>query len=253
MKRRFTIAWILFLLSPVLTSAHEGETRVALEPEVISPISAGEVEFRFQLVDTKVSQLVGDSDVDVSHEKKLHMLVYDSSLQEFQHVHPEFDGDFWKVNLSFLKSGDYWIWAQGTLASDKYEFSSSTRLTIVNGEPAWPTPPVLTDVRRGSLGNSVVSLSNQRLVAGRMVMLDINFTRNDGSQQMITPYLGAFAHIVAVPEDGDSLLHVHPMSGAQPNQGMVHVTFPSAGFYRLWIQFIDEGTLKIVPLSVRVF
>ncbi len=83
-------------------------------------------------------------------------------------------------------------------------------------------------------------------------MLDLKFTRTDGTSAVITPYLGALAHVVATPTDGDSLIHVHPMDGNQPNEGMLHVTFPTAGMHRLWIQFIDGGNLKTIPLVVKV-
>jgi hypothetical protein len=42
------------------------------------------------------------------------------------------------------------------------------------------------------------------------------------------------------------------MDGGQPNEGMLHVSFPTEGFYRLWVQFIDAGELKTIPLSVAV-
>ena len=38
----------------------------------------------------------------------------------------------------------------------------------------------------------------------------------------------------------------------KPNTGMLHATFPAAGDYRLWIQLMDRGELKTVPLSVTV-
>ena len=89
-------------------------------------------------------------------------------------------------------------------------------------------------------------------MAGKMAMLDLTMSRTDGSTTQLTPYLGAFAHIIATPKDGDSLIHVHPI-GTGPAQGMIHATFPAAGEYRLWVQFIDGGILKTIPLSVEVF
>lgn len=85
-----------------------------------------------------------------------------------------------------------------------------------------------------------------------MAMLTLTFTKADGSPSNATPYLGAFAHVIATPQDGSSLIHVHPMDGSVPNEGMLHVEFPKEGFYRLWIQFNDEGILKTVALSVKV-
>lgn len=81
-------------------------------------------------------------------------------------------------------------------------------------------------------------------------MLGLKFDRTDGSSVDITPYLGALAHIVAAPEDGDSLIHVHPMNGAKPDEGMLHVTFPAPGNYRIWIQYNDSGILRTIPLVV---
>ena len=232
--------------------AHDVESRVSLEPENTTAI-AGKTIYQFQLVDTKLNKLITDADLTISHEKKLHFLAYDPSLNEFQHVHPEFDGKMWSVELNFSVSGNYWVWVQGELAVDSEEFSASNRLMVSGGANAWPTPPVLPDNRTGVLGNSKVELSKSKIVAGKMVMIMVKFTRTDGTQPNIEPYLGAFAHVVAVPEDGDSLMHVHPMAGSNPNEGMIHATFPEAGNYRLWIQFIDGGNLKVIPLSVQVF
>jgi hypothetical protein len=36
------------------------------------------------------------------------------------------------------------------------------------------------------------------------------------------------------------------------NPAMIHVVFPEAGDYRLWVQFMDGGVLRTVPLSVTV-
>lgn len=246
------LTFVIFLINPLISFAHGDESRVALEPEMMA-VQAGKVHYQFQLVDTKSNSLVTDNDLDITHEKKLHFFIFDPALKEFQHVHPEFDGKLWNVELNFSVNGDYWVWAQAELAIDKEEFTSSNRIKVTGGTSAWPTPPVLGDIRMGTSGVSKVELSKTKLVAGKMVMLMIKFSRTDGSVPQIEPYLGAFAHIVAVPDDADSLIHVHPMNDDNPNQGMIHATFPRAGDYRIWIQFIDGGNLKVIPLSVKVF
>jgi hypothetical protein len=60
------------------------------------------------------------------------------------------------------------------------------------------------------------------------------------------------AHVVAVPSDGTWLLHVHPMDHGVPNQLMLHMEFPLAGDYRIWIQVVNGGALRVIPLSVTV-
>lgn len=250
MKRLLLI--FCLALGVQLAHAHGDESRVALESDLVKS-QAGKVIYQFQLVDTASNKLIADADLQLSHEKKIHLLVYDPSLREFQHVHPEFKDDAWSVELNFSVNGNYWVWAQGQLAADGEEFSSFNRIEITGGAATWPTPPTLGDVRSGTSGNSKVDLGTNKISAGKMVMLSVKLTRTDGSQPQIEPYLGAFAHVVAVPEDGDSLLHIHPMNGSKPNEGMIHATFPQAGNYRLWIQYIDGGVLNTIPLSIRVF
>lgn len=244
---------LLAVLSAGTAMAHDPvKQRIEIEPDSSAPIEENDVNFKFQLVDNKTNSLVDERDLSITHEKKLHFLAYDPALREFQHVHPEFDGTFWQVSLHFNVSGEYWIWAQGELL-DRTEFSTPTKIKVQVNKPAWPNPPTLKDIRAGASGNSTVTLSKERLKAGSMAMLNVILGRNDGSQPSITPYLGAFAHVIAVTDDADTLIHVHPMGGSRPNEGMLHATFPRKGFYRLWIQFIDAGLLRTIPLSVQVF
>jgi len=105
---------------------------------------------------------------------------------------------------------------------------------VVISAPAWPVAS-LTEKRSGSDEYSVVSLSSQIIRANKMVMLDVFFSRNNNTAPQIGKYLGAIAHVVATPEDGDSLIHVHPMETANPNQAMLHATFKEKGTYRLWV------------------
>lgn len=234
-----------------LAQAHNEESRVSLEPNSLTT-SDSKTTYTFQIVDTKSEKLIAESDLNISHEKKLHMIAYDPSLNEFQHVHPIYANNMWSVELNFKAQGDYWIWAQGQLTADDYDFSASNRLKVTSGVAALPSPATLTDVRKFNDGSSVVELSKQTLKAKKMTMLNITMSRNDGSKVNVTPYLGAFAHVIVVPEDADSIIHAHPMDGAKPNTGMIHIEFPQAGFYRVWVQFIDDGVLKLVPLSVKV-
>lgn len=228
------------------------QPRVALKPET-AQAQSGKVTYQFQLVDTQTNKALSDQDLQISHEKQLHLLVYDPSLKEFQHVHPEYNGMLWTVELKFSVNGQYWVWAQGELSSDSQDFSASAHLEITGGLPAWPLPPSLSDMRLGAVGNSQAEIEASKIEAGKMIMLRMKFARTDGTQPQIEPYLGAFAHIVAVPEDGDSLLHVHPMNGTNSTEGMIHMTFPQPGAYRLWIQYIDGGDLKTIPLAIKVF
>lgn len=216
-----------------------------------SNVSASEkLSYSFNLVDDKTTNSISDKDLIETHTKILHLVVYDASLNEFNHVHPEFNGTSWNVELNLPVSGSYIVWAQGKTLNGK-EFSVSRSLFVENGEPEIAVAS-LGDVRVGTDGTTQVELANTKLKAGKMAMIDFIVTRTDGSVPSLSPYLGAFAHVIATQLNGNDLIHVHPMEGNDANMGMLHATFPLAGEYRLWIQFVDNGVLKTIPLSVVV-
>ena len=257
MKHGLIAAAALLLLSNLFITtnafAHDDASRVSFEREDQASYQAGKIDLVFQMIDLKNKIVLTDNDLMLMHEKKLHFFAYDPALKEFRHEHPTFQADsMWHVTTNLSVTGDYWIWAQGMIASDGVEFAASERLQVLNGTPANPTPPILGDVRAATDGISKATLSGERIIAKSMSMLMLDLTRTDGTQPIITPYLGETAHIIAVSDDADSLIHVHPM-GSGGTQLMFHFIFPAAGNYRLWVQFNDGGVLKTVPLSVAVF
>jgi hypothetical protein len=231
--------------------AHNGN-RVDIEAD-LTTAKAGQILYTFQLIDEKLRKPVSASELAITHERKLHMLVFDAGLKEFIHEHPEYnekDG-VWSVSLSINTSGTYKVWMQGELTSGD-EFTTGEELKVTDGKPANAVPTSLDPSNKGAEGNSAVELSYRGLKANKMAMIDMIFSRTDGSKLELTPFLGAIAHVVATPLDGKSLIHVHPMDGHEPHKGMIHAMFPKAGDYRLWVQFVDAGNMRVIPLSVRV-
>lgn len=241
------------MLSAQVAHAHgDNEGPVSLELSS-SSIKAGKSTIKLQLVENEKNKLVGDSDLNITHERKLHLFIFDPSLKEFQHVHPTFTASAdkqWTVDVELSVNGKYWVWAQGELAEKGEEFTANSRIKVLGGATAWPENPLLSDVRSNDDAGSIVTLGSNEIRANEMVMLNLKFSRKDGSKPEITPYLGAIAHVVATSSDGDGLVHVHPMGSVQ--NAMVHIEFPAAGFYRLWVQYLDGKVLKTVPLSVEV-
>jgi hypothetical protein len=249
-----TISAIIFALNaPVVAHAHgDTEGRVGMELEVANVLPAGAVKFAFDLVDNEKKKVVTDKDVIVEHERILHVVIYDEALVEFQHVHPDFQNGQWHVDLNFTRAGRYWVWAQGKLAQDGVNFSAFSKIEIKGGLPANATPPNLKEVREANDAVSVLTIADDRFKAKEPAMLMLNFSRKDGKAPKLTPYLGALAHVILVPDDGDAIIHVHPMSTGNSTELMIHTEFPAARMYRLWVEFVESGVLRRVPLAVQV-
>lgn len=253
-KGSITIVFLFLVgvLQGSLSFAHEEDSRVAIELDEPAAAQAGTISLNFQIIDLKNKIILKDTDLSVLHTKKLHLFLFDPALREFRHVHPEYSASKWQVTTDLAVNGNYWIWAQGSIAKDGEEFTSGTRLSVIGGSSPNPLPPELGDVRKGTDTTSQAVLSPNKIVAKKMAMLTLSISRTDGTKPNLTPYLGEMAHVIGVPEDGDSLIHVHPMNSGQPNQLMLHAEFPLAGQYRLWVQFNDDGIIRTIPLSVNV-
>ncbi len=237
--------------SSSLCLAHPGEeSRITIELENQGNFKAGMIPFAFQVFDSETQKTLSDKDLVETHTKILHMIAYDPSRNEFNHVHPSFDGKLWSTELNLAFNGSYFVWAQGQLA-DGTEFSTYAKANIVDGKPSLQILS-LGENRKATDRLTTLELDKTKIKAGKSVMINFKVTREDGQKPKMAPYLGALAHVIAVSPDGDELIHVHPMAGSGPNTGMIHATFPTEGDYRLWVQFIEHDELKTIPLSVVV-
>ncbi|MFZ4403145.1 MAG: hypothetical protein ACOYOK_03505 [Pseudobdellovibrionaceae bacterium] len=249
MKKAF-LALSLVLASSFSWAHQDKESRISVQPKSQASYKAGIIQYSFQLFDHKTQKALGDKDLVETHTKTLHLIAYDPSRNEFNHVHPSFDGKIWSVELDLPTNGNYFVWAQGQL-QDGIEFSSVVRAQVINGKPELPVVS-LGDHRKATDKFTTIELDKTKLKAGKMAMINFTVSREDGQGVQMSPYLGALAHLIAVSPAGDELIHVHPMAGDKPNTGMIHATFPTKGDYRVWVQFIDRGDLKTIPVSVTV-
>lgn len=250
MKKLSAMLAVLFFSLMIFAEAGHS-SRFEIKPESQASIIAGDVVYAFKLFDNEQNKEITDQDLNESHTKKLHFIIYDAALKEFNHLHPSFEKSNWQTSINLPKNGQYFIWAQGELI-DGTEFSASAITQVIKGQTENPKLP-LGDVRSASDQQTTIDLAKTRIKTGKMVMLNFKVSRTDGLEPIMTPYLGALAHVIATPSSGNELIHVHPMSGNTPNTGMIHATFPKEGEYRLWVQFNDRDELKTIPLSVIVY
>jgi hypothetical protein len=135
-------------------------------------------------------------------------------------------------------------------ASEPINVKSTALIKVVG--PSQPNrPPHHLDPKfTGTDAISGISLKGaERIKAGQQVMMGLEFFRTDGTKPVITPYLGALAHVVVTNLKGDQVMHVHPMQHG--GHLMLHAEFPLPGDYRLFVQFIDGGILRTIELAVR--
>ncbi|MFC5649795.1 hypothetical protein ACFPYJ_11815 [Paenibacillus solisilvae] len=194
--------------------------------------------------------------LEVNHEKKLHLIIVSRGLSRFMHVHPVDAGEtgVFEVPITFAAAGDYKLIADfRPVGSGSIWRSDWAR---VQGE-ASNEPVLLPDkqLERSAEGMNVNLNFAHPPQAG--VEDEMTFTfeqRADGAAVTdLEPYLGSVGHVVIVDSEIEHYLHVHPMNERTAGPAATFsTTFPTSGQYKIWGQFQRGGSVIIVPFVVNV-
>ena len=212
-------------------------------------------------------------DLQIAHEKPMHLLAVSKDLSEFYHLHPEPqpDGSF-VVKHKFPNGGDYKLFADFTPAKAE-QTVSALDLKVSGKERKADRMIIDTFFSKTTDGLSVVMENGAALVAGEESMLTYKLTdaKNNKPVTNLQKYLGEDAHLVIVSEDLKEFVHAHPMKvepaatatpAAKKSKDdiqikpstdiMAHVVFPKAGAYKIWAQFQRADKVITVPFIVSV-
>jgi Domain of unknown function (DUF4396) len=203
-------------------------------------------ELSFRIVDESGEPV---TDYEITHERQMHLIVARRDLTGFQHLHPRLaDDGTWSTPITIEDPGAYRVFADfkrhgtnETLAQD---------LTVVGSAERRPLPaPTLTATADGGYR---VAMEHRALKAGKQT--EVAFTVARGGESIQTqPYLGAGGHLVALRQGDLAYLHVHPTGGSGGGRAIRFETrFPSAGSYRLFLQFKHDGKVRTSAFTVRV-
>lgn len=185
------------------------------------------------------------------HEKDLHLIVVRSDTSGFRHVHPTLATDgTWSIDWTWPTGGSYRVFAD-------FQPTDGPALTLgrsvdVAGEVA-PAPLPATS-RTTEVDDYRVELTGDLSTSGGPLTLTVS--RDGRPVTDLQPYLGAYGHLVALRTGDLAYLHVHPQG--EPGDGVTapgpevvfHAQAPSAGTYRLYLDFQHENTVRTAEFTV---
>ncbi len=183
-------------------------------------------------------------DFDVEHTKRMHFIVVRRDLSGFQHLHPTENADgTWSLPVTLPAAGTYRVFADFSVDEQPYTLADDITVDGAVRSEALPAPAgaVAVDGLR-------VALDEGATEAGRESALAFTVTRA-GRPVAIQDYLGAKGHLVALRQGDLAFLHVHP----DENRLRFMATFPTAGTYRLFLQFkTADGRLHTAAFTQEV-
>lgn len=223
------------------------------------PARDQEIKFTLKLA-TASGKPVAPEDLLVAHTRKLHLLIVDPTLNDYQHVHPEpgrRPGE-WVFTLTPQRAGTYRVFADFTPAATQRGLYASADFTV---------PGTVATVVREANTTAQVARFNFELVtppsfqAGKVADLKfrIESQGRDKVPVPLQPVMGAFAHLVAFDEARSGFAHLHPNETdlAQPPDALrpelnFKITIPAPGRYVIWAQVNLGGSEVFVPFWVDV-
>lgn len=220
-----------------------------LVPLTTSLTTGGTTRFAFRVIgpDNRVV-----TDYTPTHERDLHLIVVRRDLSGFQHLHPEMAGDgTWRTPVQIEAAGQYRILADFQPAARAEPVTLGVDIPAPGSYQPRPLPAV---ARTAVVDGYAVTLAGD-LVPGTESTLTLSVSRDGRPVTDLQPYLGAYGHLVAL-RDGDlAYLHVHPQGA--PGDGHTsagpditfHTRVPSAGAYRLFLDFQHAGTVRTAEFT----
>jgi hypothetical protein len=197
---------------------------------------------RFRIVDDAGATV---RDFDVEHTKRMHVIVARRDLRTFQHLHPEQAEDgSWSVPLKLDEAGSYRIFADFSRAEEKTTLAADLRVDGAADLKDLPAPAPLAT----SDGGYEVRLDAGQAERGEEAELRFTIAK-DGRAVQPEQYLGAGGHLVALREGDLAFLHVHP---TEDRAAAFAATFPTAGRYRLFLQFKHDGRVHTAAFTQEV-
>ncbi|MEZ0224933.1 MAG: hypothetical protein ACAH83_10290 [Alphaproteobacteria bacterium] len=227
-----------------------------LEPE--AKVEKGK-EASFFLTLLKKDRIpAGADDLVDRHTKKLHLLVVDESLTDYQHLHPESAGDRWRFSFTPRTAHHYKIWADVQV---KGEAPQMMPMLVKGAEPCNESCADDKPVMSAEFGGNKAELSFEKdPVAGMPATGTVSIVSKDGKPlENLEPVMGAYAHIAAFTADFGHVVHVHPMGaapakdderGAAPFSFMLHPE--KAGVLKIFAQVKVDGKDMFLPFSLNV-
>lgn len=223
-----------------------------------APAIGRETRFTLHLA-TASGKPIATEDLIVMHTRRLHLLVVDPTLQDYQHLHPEpgaRPGE-WVFTHTPQLAGEYRVFADFTPAATGRGLYASAAFEVPGEVPVNMT--ILS-------WNAEIDGYRYELIpkelpirAGRSTELAFLVSRPAGGPVPLELVMDAYAHLVAFDRERSGFAHLHPNESdlthaPDPNRPRLtfNITIPKAGLYVIWAQVNLGGSERFVPFWFEV-
>jgi hypothetical protein len=242
---------------------------VAMTLATAAPAVAGQPVPAVITLRTASGKAIAPEDLLVTHTRRLHLLLVDPALADYQHLHPEparTPGQ-WTFTFTPRRSGAYRVFADFTPAATARGLYASVDLEVAAPAGVVAGAAAADDGARRVSPTEVehhghrfgLAVSPQPARAGQPMDLRFSVRRIDGGEVGLGEVMDAYAHLVAFDVTRSGFAHLHPVGEAPPRPPdrvapvlNFKLTIPQPGSYTIWAQINLRGREEFVPFALEV-
>ncbi|NNE65409.1 MAG: hypothetical protein HKN33_02490 [Pyrinomonadaceae bacterium] len=263
--KTFAIVILVFFASACIETHEHYTAELTTNPEEIE--SGTPVEFSF-LVKKSNGEIAGD--LEIVHEKPMHLFMVSSDLSQYFHEHPKQQADStYLLPFTFPNGGNFKIFIDFKPKDDEQTVES------FDVEVAGDAPEKVELVPDEVFEKSVEGITVKMKPDGELLKhKDLVFkfdVFDSASGEPVTDlenYLGAKAHFVIIRKGLGRFVHAHPMSPEEmanmsggmkmkpdaksTSQVSAMTNFPNSGVYKVFAQFKRNGKVITVTYVLQV-
>lgn len=204
--------------------------------------SGKETKLKFKI--TGLSSEKPITDLEIVHEKIMHIVLVRDDLKYFDHVHPQAPAPgVFEIAYKFLAPGKYRIWADFTIGRMGHlvDFDFEIKGAKTEGE--------------------IDNLKGIKVKMETIPEIKINkesvlkFTVQDSENKPVNidqRFLAATAHLIDIDQSLEEFGHNHDENFDQDNIISFTHNFKKTGKHKLWVQFLAGGKEIMAPFEVDV-
>lgn len=231
------------LVSAMQHGQHENSSAHQENSEVGVYVQSNHNELKIFLKDKTGNPV---NELEINHEKILHLIVVDEDLQQYYHLHPEQIGNGEFKVAHTLPQGFYKAFIDIKPKNLAYHVTPVPFVAgSTNGIPKTPNEGLKPDQNfTRHVDGETVKLNLGSNKTNQPVTLTFNLDKTN-----LTPYLGAIGHVVILDESAQNFLHVHPINDKEP---IFETQFQKPGIYKIWAEFKQNGRVRAFPFVVEI-
>jgi len=210
-------------------------------------------------LETKGGMPIAPHELAVTHTKKMHVMVIDTALEDYHHVHPEADGIDGRYRFAFQpgREAKYRVFTEIVPVRTRRQAVALNELPLGANAPK-PAFEASTEFTTDGIRFRLRELPST-LKTGRDYRFELDVDGADGDPIVLEEVMGAKGHMVAFDESGRGFAHMHPIDsvlGARPTGEGDRLAFlfnvPNPGWYRLFAQVRVGGEDVYGRFDLRV-